>query len=123
MKISLLARRFWWVLPILGLAAALLFTRATLAGVKRDRDAAVMKLAVTAASLDRLSAELERVTAEQRALSAADRRRIAASRDTLNIADAAARARQAMIARLTASAAKGSAPDCRASDTVREVWK
>ena len=119
----ILVRRLWWTIPLVGLAAALLTTRATLARVKVQRDAAAMKLVVTTASLDRLSAEMNRVMAEQRALADGDRARMNASRDTLDIAEVSARARRGVIDRLNRSAAAPAPPDCRPSAAVREVWK
>lgn len=119
-----LLRRFWWAVPLLGLSLALLVTRATLARVKYQRDAAAMKLDVTAASLDRVSAEMKRVMGEAQELAAGDRARIDASRDALRAAQAAEKARQTNIDRLTRSAAdRSSAPDCQASVAVSEVWK
>ncbi len=118
----ILVRRWWWALPVLGLAAALLLTRATLVKVKLQRDAAVLKLDVTAASLDRLSAEMNAVLAAERTLAAGDARRIDASRAAIDIAALAARARQGAIDRLNRSATEA-APGCQASAAVREVWK
>lgn len=94
------------------------------AGYKAERDVAVIKLETTAASVDRLARELARVKAEQQALSAGDQQRITASRETLQLAEAASKVRQAAIEKLLASAGIIRPEDrCEVSDAVKELWK
>lgn len=126
-----LVKRFWPALPILALAIALIVTRGTLAGAKADRDIANAKLAVSNASIDRLTGELERVMREQQALSQGDAERTRAARQALELVNAASAVRQAAIDRLRASAATmrpetSQVPlpaSCQVSEAVAEVWK
>lgn len=123
-------RRVWWALPILALAIALVVTRGTLAEAKAERDIAGAKLAVSNASIGRLTGELDRALKEQQALASGDADRVRASRQALQLADAASAVRQAAIDRLRASAA-ATRPDtsraplpasCQVSESVMENW-
>lgn len=112
---------------IAALVVALLATRATLAGVKAERDAAIVRLDVSNASIGTLQAALDRALAEQQALAVGDADRIRASKEALAVADAAAQWREAARERLLASAQElqPAAPDegCAVSDAVKAVWQ
>lgn len=118
-------------LAILGLAAALLLTRATLSEAKAERDIAVARLGVSNASIETCALELDKATAQQVALANSDANRIAASRQAIELAQAAQEARQAAIDRLRASAAtiagtastSAVAASCEASPTLLADWE
>lgn len=119
-----LLKRFWPAIPIILLTIALLATRGTLADTKRERDLATIKLSVSNASIDRLQTALRRVTVQQMDLAADDAARVQASRQAAQLAEAAAKVRQAAIDRLMASAGTiAPGKECEPSDTVQELWK
>ncbi|MGE0179000.1 MAG: hypothetical protein AB7O91_04165 [Sphingomonas sp.] len=145
-----LLRRFWWAIPIIGLAIALLITRATLERRTAERDVAVafgnlVTEATRAAAgnprlargqvpaqidamgrgLDTLRAGLERCNASARAAADNDARRQQAAATAVQAARERAQGAEATAARLRASAARGADPggECEASEAVRETWR
>lgn len=129
--IAALAARYWQVIlgaaVSLALIVGLLATRATLATTKAERDTATIKLSVSNASVGRMEAEMKRVMESEQSLAASDSARIQASRETLAVAEAASKVRQAAIERLKASAAvlrpdAPHVPECEVSDAVAEAW-
>lgn len=118
-------------LIIIALVVALLATRETLAARTAARDVANAKLAVSNASVGRLSAELGKALAQQQALAQDDEARVQASREAMKVAEAASAVRQAAIDRLMASAGsvkpqpavEVTPAGCQVSEAVEAVWK
>lgn len=111
---------------IAALLVALFATRATLADEKREHAQALTAHSVTRGSLARVEKELARMVAEQKALANGDANRISASRQVLQMAESAARLRQAVIDRLEHSAeimmGEPAVEHCKASDTLLGDW-
>lgn len=127
-----LLKRCWWAPVIIALTFALLATRATLADCRAERVVAETNLKTSNASIGRLEAEIARITAEQRQLATSDAARVEASKQSLALAEAAGKVRQAAIDRLEASAEAAKAKpasaipdqsDCEFSAAVLENWQ
>lgn len=123
-----LSARAWGAIGALVVVVALFAWAMRLDGLRAEymgqRDVAVMKLEATAASTNRLAGELARAKAEQERLALDDADRIKASRETLELAEAASKVRQAAIDRLRASATRiQTGESCEPSDAVKELWK
>lgn len=126
--------KLWGILGagllVVALIVGLLATRAKLAERTGERDTAEVKLAVSNASIGRLTADMARMAAEQQQLATDDAARKQASRDAMKVIDAASEVRQAAIDKLMASAeairpapAVATPPACEVSQAVAEVWK
>lgn len=106
---------------------ALLVTRASLNDCRRETAALNGKLAVSNASIGTLTAEIDRMRAEQVALANDDANRIAASRQAIEMARAAEKWREGVIANLEASAVavktENAVETCEASEAVKAVWQ
>ncbi|MEA3042957.1 MAG: hypothetical protein QOH47_795 [Sphingomonadales bacterium] len=145
-----LLRRFWYVIPLIGLTIALMITRSTLERRTEERDnlQAFKTLVVTttreAADNPRLAAEhvpaqiaalgrsvvalrdgLNRCNASARAAAENDARRQIAAQEALRAAQARAQATQGLVGRLRSSAAaeRPAGAACEPSETVREIWR
>jgi hypothetical protein len=145
-----LLRRFWYVIPLIGLAIALMVTRSTLERRTEQRDnlLAFKTLVVTttreAAANPRLAADhvpaqiaalgrsvgrlrdgLNRCNASARAAAENDTRRQIAAQEALRAALARDAARAGVIARLrdSAASARPEGAACEPSETVREIWR
>lgn len=145
-----LLRRFWFVIPIAGMAIALMITRSTLADrtekleqarafgglvVATTRDAAgtprlaaadvPAQIAALGRSVHTLQAGLDRCNGSARAAAENDIRQQNVAQEALSAAEARDTARLGLIARLRASAAatRPAGGECEPSETVREIWR
>jgi hypothetical protein len=145
-----LLRRFWYAVPILGLAIALMITRGTLSRRTEERDGlkafqtlvvdttrtaaanprlAVAQVPAQIAALGRsvtaLQAGLNSCNASAHAAADNDARRQIVAQEALQAAQARDAASQGLVARLRTSAgeAQPAGAGCEPSETVREIWR